>query len=73
MFLILTNKFLDLSLDPSIFLIYVSNIFLGYVQLYFSVVFEDNLLYEIPEDFCHLKYNFCHLLFHGECSLEEYL
>ena len=52
------SKFLDLSSDPSIFLIYVSNIFLGYVQLNFSVVFEDTLLYEISQESCHLKYNF---------------
>ena len=52
------HKFLDLSSDPSIFLIYVSNIFLGYVQSNFSAAFEETLLYEISQDFCHLKYNF---------------
>ena len=51
------RKFLVLPLDPSIFLIYVCNIFLGYVQLNFSAVFENTLLYEISENFCHLKYN----------------
>ena len=58
MFLILTSKFLGLSSDSSIFLIYVSNIFLGYVQLNFSAVFEDTLPFEISEDFCHLRYKF---------------
>ena len=37
---------------------YVINIFLGFVQLNFSAVFGDTLLYGIYEDFCHLKYNF---------------
>ena len=32
--------------------------FLGYVQLNFPAVFEDTLLYEISEDFFHLKCNF---------------
>ena len=58
MFLILTSKFLGLSSDSSIFFIYVSNIFLDYVQLHFSTVFEDTLLFEISEDFCRLKYKF---------------
>ena len=58
MFLLLTSKFLDLSLDPSIFLIYESNIFLGYIRLNFSPDFEDIMPYEIPEDFFHLKYDF---------------
>ena len=58
MILILTSKFLDLSSDPPIFFTYVSNIFLGYVQLNFSAVFEDTSLYEISPDFCRLKYNF---------------
>ena len=54
----MASKFIDLPSDPSILLIYVCNIFLAYVQLNFSAVFEDTLLYEISEDFCHLKYNF---------------
>ena len=58
MFLILTRKFLGLSSDSSFFLIYVSNIFFGYVQLNFSAVFEDTVPFEIYEDFCHLKYKF---------------
>ena len=58
MSLIMTSKFLDLSSDPSVLLIYLCNIFLGYVQLNFSGILEDTLLYEVYEDFCHLKYNF---------------
>ena len=55
MLLILTSKFLDLSSDPSIFFIYKNFIFLGYVQLNFSAVFEDALFCEKSEEFCHLK------------------
>ena len=58
MFLILTSEILDLSSDPSTFLICVSNIFLGNVQLNVSAAFGYTLLYEISEDFCHLKYDF---------------
>ena len=56
MFLIMTSKILDLLSAESVFLIYVWNIFI--FQSIFSAVFEDPLLYEISEDFCHLKYNF---------------
>ena len=58
MFLILNSKFMVWSSDLSIFLIHVSSVFLGYVQLNVSAGFEDALLHEISEDFCHLKYNF---------------
>ena len=54
----LSLDFLDLSSDPSTFLIQVSSIFLGHVQLIFSAGFEDTLLYEISEDIFYLKYNF---------------
>ena len=59
MFLIMTSKFLDLPLDPSIFLIYVCNIFLGCAEFSFTAAFEDTFLYEISKDFCHLKYMYC--------------
>ena len=52
MFLIMTSKFLDLSSDPSFF--DIRNIFLDYVQLNFSAVFEDTIFYEISEDFWSL-------------------
>ena len=64
----MTSEFLDLSSDPPTFLIYVCNIFLGYVQLDFSAVFEDTLLYEISEDFCHLEYNFYMYCFSHELA-----
>ena len=52
---LLTRKVLDLSSDPLTFLINVSNIFLAYLRSNFSAGFEDTLLYERYEDFCHLK------------------
>ena len=67
----MASKFIDLPSDPSILLIYVCNIFLAYVQLNFSAVFEDTLLYEISEDFCHLKYNFYMYFFCHHCFVRN--